>query len=254
MLATTTTNNPFEWEDRLHKVCFAYNTSVQASTGHTPFFLMFGRQAQLPIDLVYRTGNADTPVNEYALQLKEGLEDAYALVREKLNASHEHQKKYNDKHVHGDPFKIGDLVWMHNPVVPRGDSRKHHHPWTGPHLVVQVLSTSDYKVKSLRGKTTRIVHFNRLKLCTPGTRFIDPDHTTSPQDSSPASPENSQWSTLQDQHIFGRDLKLPDDMVGAPPVLALPGSIPPAPSPPPLPAPEPRYPSRNCSRPIHYGK
>ena len=28
MLATTTTNNPFEWEDRLHKVCFAYNTSV----------------------------------------------------------------------------------------------------------------------------------------------------------------------------------------------------------------------------------
>ena len=72
---------------------------------------MFGRQAQLPIDLVYRTRNADTPVNEYALQLKERLEDAYALVREKLNASHEHQKKYYDKHVHGDPFKIGDLVW-----------------------------------------------------------------------------------------------------------------------------------------------
>ena len=165
MLATTTTNNLFQWEDRLHKVCFAYNTSVQASTGHTPFFLIFGRQAQLPIDLVYRTGNADTPVNEYALQLKEGLEDAYALVREKLNASHEHQKKYYDKHVHGDTFKIGDLVWLHNPVVPRGGSRKLHHPWTGPHLVVQILSTSDYKVKSLRGKkTTRIVHFNRLKL------------------------------------------------------------------------------------------
>ena len=66
---------------------------MQASTGHTPFFLMFGHQAQLPNDLVYRMGNTDTPVNEYALQLKEGLEDAYALVREKLSASHEHQKR-----------------------------------------------------------------------------------------------------------------------------------------------------------------
>ena len=37
MLATTTWSHPFDWEDQLPKVCMAYNTSVQASTGYTPF-------------------------------------------------------------------------------------------------------------------------------------------------------------------------------------------------------------------------
>ena len=45
MLATTTRNHPFDWEDQLPIVCIAYNTSVQASTGYTPFFLMFSREA-----------------------------------------------------------------------------------------------------------------------------------------------------------------------------------------------------------------
>ena len=42
MLATTTREHPFDWEDQIRKVCMAYNTSVQASTGYTPFFMMFG--------------------------------------------------------------------------------------------------------------------------------------------------------------------------------------------------------------------
>ena len=31
---------------------------------------------------------------------------------------------------------MGDLVWLHSPVVPRGSSRKLHHPWTGPYKIV----------------------------------------------------------------------------------------------------------------------
>ena len=50
MLASTAKENPFEWESHLGKVCLAYNTSVHTTTGHTPFFLMFGRQAQLLVD------------------------------------------------------------------------------------------------------------------------------------------------------------------------------------------------------------
>ena len=53
----------------------AYNTSVHTSTGYTPFFLMFGRQARLSIDLVYGTKVEQTPVSEYATMTKHALEE-----------------------------------------------------------------------------------------------------------------------------------------------------------------------------------
>ena len=38
MLSTTTKDHPFKWENQICKVSMAYNTSVYASTGYTPFF------------------------------------------------------------------------------------------------------------------------------------------------------------------------------------------------------------------------
>ena len=53
MLATTLDNHAGEWEDYLAKVCFAYNTSRQASTGYSPFYLMFGCKARIPLDIAF---------------------------------------------------------------------------------------------------------------------------------------------------------------------------------------------------------
>ena len=64
MIATTSWGHSFDWEDQMPKVCMAYNSSVHASTGYTPFFLLFGRQAKLPIDLVYGTRSGQAPVTE----------------------------------------------------------------------------------------------------------------------------------------------------------------------------------------------
>lgn len=189
MLATTTKNHPFDWEDQLSKVCFAYNSSVHSSTGYTPFFLMFGRQAKLPIDIVYGTGeNSELPASDYAVHLKKGLEEAYCTVREKLSASHEHRKTHYDKRIHGRPFKDGELVWLHSTVVPRGKSRKLHHPWTGPFKVMEQLSECDYRIRGLgRKRKIHVVHFNRLKLCAPGMRFeYDPEVSSDDSEEAPS--------------------------------------------------------------------
>ena len=171
MLATTTRENAFDWENQIRKVCMAYNTSVHSSTGFTPFFLMFGRQAKLPIDLMYGPPSDTTdptPVSDYAVHLKKSLEDAYSLAREKLGTSHERRKEYYDRRVHGSPFQPADLVWLHSTVIPQGHSRKLHHPWTGPCRVIERISDSDYRIKGLCGRQrTQIVHYDRLKLqCT----------------------------------------------------------------------------------------
>ena len=91
ILATTTCNHPFDWEDQLPKVCIVYNTSVQASTGYTPFFLMFGEEARMPIYLVYSTDTARPPIvptTQYVPATQKSLQEADRQVRRKLAGSH----------------------------------------------------------------------------------------------------------------------------------------------------------------------
>lgn len=206
MLATTTKDHPFDWEEQLPRVCMAYNSSVHSSTGYTPFFLMFGRQAKMPVDLMYGTGCQDElPVSDYALQLKKGLEEAYQHVRNKLATSHEHRKKLYDKSIHGRPFEKGELVWLHSTVVTRGMSKKLNHPWTGPYQVTERLGECDYRIKGLgRKRKLHVVHFNRLKLCTPGTRFEDP---LTPPEVNPSVED----PTLTVPEKFGDDMEIIDD-------------------------------------------
>ena len=72
MLAASSKDHPFAWEQHLSKVCFAYNTSVHASTGFTPFALMFGREAKLPIDLMFRVDEHCTAERTLDRSLREG--------------------------------------------------------------------------------------------------------------------------------------------------------------------------------------
>lgn len=73
MLATAARDRPFDWEDHLRRLCIAYNSSVHPTTGYTPFYLMFGRQVKMPIDIMYGTGKIDMcrgTMPEYVANLK----------------------------------------------------------------------------------------------------------------------------------------------------------------------------------------
>ena len=125
---------------------------------------MFGRQARLPIDLMYGTRDtAGCCKRDYAVHWKEGIEKAYWLVWERLGASHQPRQDYYDKQVHGDPFEENQLVWLHSPVIPQGHSRKLHHPWIGPYQIIKRLLKSDYKIKNVDGNgKSLVVDFDRL--------------------------------------------------------------------------------------------
>ena len=142
----------------------AYKTSVQASTGYTPFFFMFGCEARPPVDIMFGSSPAKAvSPSQYASNLQTSLCHAFSAVRENLATAQRRQKDNYDKLVHGKAFQLGDIVWLHNTTVPTRQLRKLHCPWNGPQSVLQCLSECTYRIQSCSNSHIQIIHFNRLK-------------------------------------------------------------------------------------------
>ena len=128
-----------DWDLQLPMLMLAYRTSVKETTGITPFSLMFGRSARLPIDIEFNLPYAsyDNP-SQYQKQLRQRLHQAYATVQEHSSAEQNRQKCLYDRSVHGPQYDVGDEVWLHCSAVPKGRCKKFHRPWQGPFTVVKL--------------------------------------------------------------------------------------------------------------------
>ena len=54
-------------------------------------------------------------------------------------------------------------MWLLTPVLEKGVAPKFHEPWTGPFKVKKQLSDVTYEIQDIRNKTSKVVHFDRLK-------------------------------------------------------------------------------------------
>ena len=130
-------------------------------------------------------------VPQYVTNLTNTLKEAFADARKNITTHQERQAEVYNKRIHGRPYVFGDLVWLFNPVVPRGSFKKFHKPWTGPYKVIEKLSDSTYCIKNTqRPFKIKVVYFDRLKLCNPGTRLpqVDSQLPATDQHQSPPSP------------------------------------------------------------------
>ena len=135
------------------------------------------------------------------------LHNAYAIVRERCSIEHRRQKSFYNEKVHGKSYNVGDMVWLHSTVVPRGKSRKLHHTWKGPFEIVEPTGESDYRIKAQKGKRTQVVHFDRLKPCTPRTRLAQ----------SGGAEQQRSTSNPCKPHVLGEQLNIESDDDEPPP-------------------------------------
>ncbi len=145
MLSIAVEEDKEKWDEHLPVLMVAYHLSVHDTTGFTPIYLMYGREIQLPLDVMI--GQAPETMHnrvEYTSKLHSRLEREFELVCEGTRSVQQRQKEIYDHYVMGRRFNVGDRVWLHSPVVGRGKWRKFHKQWRGPFRVVKALSDITY--------------------------------------------------------------------------------------------------------------
>ena len=82
-----------------------------------------------------------------------------AHAKERLIASKERNKKYYDKKVNAQNFKINDNVWL----LKGGKIYKHEKQHRGPFPIIETYDSGNVKIK-ISPTVIKTVHTNRLKL------------------------------------------------------------------------------------------
>ncbi|UYV71667.1 K02A2.6-like [Cordylochernes scorpioides] len=166
MLSMYVDVNHKDWDRILPFVTFAYNTAKQESTGFTPFFLVHGREAETPLDVLFPKLLPED--DDFIQTLGARAEEARKLARIHSMRSQGSNKHRYDAHHRNIIYQPGDLVWIFIPVRKVGYSEKLMRRYFGPYKVTRKISDVTYEVETFgnqqgRRKTKDLVHICRMK-------------------------------------------------------------------------------------------
>jgi hypothetical protein len=140
----------------------AYQTKRHATTGYTPFQLVYGRQATLPIELIIPVEppiDIDTEIDlqdsilQRAYDLIEKLPRIQANALENTEKSQQKQKEHFDSKIRIETFEIGEKVWIQKKHLETSRSAKFEDKRFGPFIIQEKLNNGAYKLCNNEGKT-----------------------------------------------------------------------------------------------------
>ena len=168
LLRACVNDHPQDWEDFLPDCLLAMRVAVSQGTGFSPFAMVYGREAVLPLDLVYGRpyGDPHSPVVQVN-QLRARLETAFRLAREEQQRVIRRARRLYGQAQPGGPLQEGDKVWMFSPRTS-GASRKLATRWSGPWTISKKISPVVFKLKSGPWNQTMVevtAGLDRLRRC-----------------------------------------------------------------------------------------
>lgn len=165
MLSKFVSINQRDWETYLPLVMMAYRSSVHESTGYSPCLMMFGRDINLPVDLLYGKppSENETTQIEYIDDTKRIMWEVHEHARENMSKASNRQKRQYDHRSNLSKYKSDDAVWLQVTSRVKGRSPKLQTRWDGPFFVVEALSDLVYKIQKTPNSACKVVHHDRLK-------------------------------------------------------------------------------------------
>ena len=169
------------WDEHLQHVLFVYCTKPHESTGESPYYLLCGRDAYLPLDAALSKPHNPYQIDldDYRIELVAGLSEAWQLAQSEIKKAQKHQKKQHDKKAKDETFNVGDRVMIFMPHETTGKRRKLALPYHGPYRVMDVhLNGLTVKPVDRPGDNLIRVNVDRVTRCyseLPNVSWLGPN-------------------------------------------------------------------------------
>ena len=160
-------DNPTKWPEYVHYAFFADKVTISRSTGFSPYFLLYGAEPALPLDLTEATFLVEgfksgmSTADLLALRIKqlqkkpEDIEAAAAkLAGTRLKSKEQFESRYRHR-LYTAHHKEGDLVLVRNTTIEKSLNRKCKPRYLGPYEVVRRTQGGAYILKELDGSVWR---------------------------------------------------------------------------------------------------
>ncbi|UYV71288.1 hypothetical protein LAZ67_8002510, partial [Cordylochernes scorpioides] len=166
MLSMYVNTDQKNWDEILPFITHAYNTTIQETTGYSPFFLMFGREPTSLLD--DRNISVDIDKDDYDEYIKHHLDKINRtrklVINNTIKTQEKMKKNYDKKHMERS-YEPGELVAVWTPIRKIGKCEKLLRKYFGPYRILKKLSNVNYLIepKDNPGQDPLIVHVSRIK-------------------------------------------------------------------------------------------
>jgi hypothetical protein len=141
----------------LFSMLWYYCTAVKMATGFTPFHIIHGVEATLPIKCEIATLHTiiellpdTTPMEQHLLNLESLDEDRRSSLQNN-GAAKKRSKATFDRHVNLRSFHEGNLVLAYDIAHDTLDYGKFESMWHGPYIIQHCLTKGAYILASPKG-------------------------------------------------------------------------------------------------------
>ena len=162
------------WSEHLPEMLSAYNGTRSVVTGYSPYFLLFGRKARMPVDYLFptlRDSSHQTKMEVSVTAMQKRLKEAFAVARHLTSQEAAKQWRYYNHKAGAVALQPGDIVIVHTDGFV--GKWKVKDGWEDGCLIVE-SQLEDWPVYKVRCLTTdakqkpkyQILHRNHLLLVT----------------------------------------------------------------------------------------
>lgn len=169
-----------DWDEWVPFAMFAYNTAVHDSCAESPFYLLYGRDPDLPSAIIESPQRVTySCVEDYREELTRRMQISHEIAAKALREAAEKRKKLHDRRSRDAPHSVGDRVYLQIHQTAKGLTKKFGPKWKGPYRILQKTSPVTFKIKGIQGGDEHHVHANRLKTAESGDALGEEDDETS---------------------------------------------------------------------------